>query len=192
MGPTTSTDVNKRFFLPVLSVGALALAACGGDDAVSVDGAWARSTSAAQANGAVYFELTVDHDDTLVGASVPADVAAEAQIHEVVAADDGAGDMESGDDMGDMESGDDMDDMESEMDMDMESGGMAPGMVMREVAGGIDIAADETVVLEPGGYHVMLLDLAAPLEVGDEFDLTLQFADNDDVTITVPVEETAP
>jgi hypothetical protein len=136
---------------------------------VSVDGQWARSTTAAQANGAVYFELTVDHDDTLVGASVPAAVAAEAQIHEVVAAD--------GEDMG---------------DMDMESDGMAPGMVMREVDGGIQLTADETVAFEPGGYHVMLLDLAAPLEVGDEFDVTLEFADSDDVTITVPVEETAP
>jgi hypothetical protein len=88
--------------------------------------------------------------------------------------------------MGDMESGEDMG------DMDMESDGMAPGMVMREVDGGIQLTADETVAFEPGGYHVMLLDLAAPLEVGDEFDVTLEFADSDDVTITVPVEETAP
>jgi copper(I)-binding protein len=180
--------VNTRCFLPLLSVGVLALAACGGDDAVSVDEPWARSTTAAQANGAVYFELTVDHDDTLVGASVPASVAGEAQIHEVVEADM---DDESMDDMDD-ESMDDMDD-ESMDDMDgADQGGMAPGMMMREVEGGIELTADESVTFEPGGYHVMLLDLAEPLEVGDEFELTLEFADNDDVTITVPVEETAP
>ena len=184
--------MNKRILFPLLSVGALALVACGSDDPVAVDQPWARATSAAQPNGAVYMELTTDHDDVLVGASVSSDIADHAEIHEVIEAGDGdMGDMESSEDMGDMESSEDMGDMDMG-DEDGDHGGMAPGMIMQQVDGGIELVADETVVFEPGGYHVMLLDLVEPLEVGEEFELTLEFADNDDVTITVPVEETAP
>ena len=83
--------------LPIgLSLGALALAGCGSDDeSVSIDNAWARTSAAGQTTGAVYFDLTVDQDDTLLGASVPASVAADAQVHEVVMADmDESGAME--------------------------------------------------------------------------------------------------
>ena len=84
--------------LPIgLSLGALALAGCGSDDeSVSIDNAWARTSAAGQTTGAVYFELTVDQDDTLLGASVPASVAADAQVHEVVMADMADDDMDSG------------------------------------------------------------------------------------------------
>ena len=39
-------------------------------------------------------------------------------------------------------------------------------MKMREVEGGLSIAAGATVDLKPGGYHVMLMGLKAPLEEG--------------------------
>jgi len=171
-------------------VALVALAACGSDDGASAEGVWARASAPEQNRGAVYFDLTVSEDDTLVGASVSSDVAAEAQIHEVVTADmeaDG-GEMadEMSEEMSDEMSGD-MDDMSSEEgshDMD--------AMVMREVAGGLEMNADETVTFEPGGYHVMLLDLTDGLEVGEEFDVTLDFANADDLTLTVEVAETAP
>lgn len=193
----TDTDVNKRIILFLGAVGALALAACGGDDAVSVDEPWARSTTEVQESGAVYFQLTVDHDDVLVGASVPSSVANEAQIHEVIESDmDMGGDEMSEDEMSDGDASDGGTDMDMGADEmsgdDMDHSSMAPGMVMQEVAGGLPLSAGETVDFAPGGYHVMLLGLAAPLEVGDEFELTLDFQDNDDVIITVPVEETAP
>jgi len=72
----------KRIFALVVSAG-LVLAACGSDDAVTVEGQWARESAPAQTTGAVYFELTVADDDTLVAASVSSEVAGEAQIHEV-------------------------------------------------------------------------------------------------------------
>ena len=180
--------------LPVL---ALALAACGSDDAVSVDDAWARTSAGGQTTGAIYFDLTVDEDDTLVGASVPASVAAEAQIHEVVMAmddemaddemaDDEMADDEMADDDGDMAGSDDMDDMD-----DMGEDGMG-AMRMQELTAGLPLTGGETVTFEPGGYHVMLIDLAEPLEVGDEVELTLEFADAGDTTLTVEVAESAP
>ena len=48
------------------------------------------------------------------------------------------------------------------------------GMTMREVAR-IPLPAGEAVTLEPGGYHVMLLELAAPLTAGQTFPVTLTF-----------------
>ena len=65
-------------------------------------------------------------------------------------------------------------------------------MMMRELADGLALPGGETVSLEPGGYHVMLLDLVDPLEIGETFDVTLDFADADSLTVTVTVAETAP
>lgn len=45
-------------------------------------------------------------------------------------------------------------------------------MRMRAVAA-LDLPAGQTVELKPGGFHVMLLDLKAPLKAGDNVDLTL-------------------
>ena len=74
--------------------------------------------------------------------------------------------------------------------MDMGGGEMA--MTMQEMADGLPLPGGETVSLEPGGYHIMLLDLVEPLEIDQEFELTLDFENADDVTVTVTVAETAP
>ncbi|MDB5616749.1 DUF1775 domain-containing protein [Tardiphaga sp.] len=48
-------------------------------------------------------------------------------------------------------------------------------MKMREVGGGLEIKPGATVKLEPGGYHLMLLNLAAPLKQGDKVKAQLTF-----------------
>ena len=191
-----------------LSLGVLALAACGSDDdstssadqGVTIENSWARTSAAGQTTGAIYFDLTVDADDTLLSASVPASVAADAQVHEVVMSDMAGGDMDSGDmstettQMGDMGSGTtEMGDMDSgDMDSgDMDSGDMGE-MTMQELVDGLALTAGETVKFEPGSYHVMLLDLAEPLAVGDKIDLTLEFQQAGSVSLTVEVAESAP
>ena len=60
-------------------------------------------------------------------------------------------------------------------------------MQMRQVEGGIEVPANSDVELKPGGYHVMLLDLAAPLELGSEIELELTFEKAGSVSLTVPV-----
>jgi periplasmic copper chaperone A len=70
--------------------------------------------------------------------------------------------------------------------MDDETGEMA----MREVAG-IDLPAGTAVTLEPGGYHVMLLDLASPLEPGTTIEVTLTFEEAGEQTVTVEVRDGA-
>jgi hypothetical protein len=59
---------------------------------------------------------------------------------------------------------------------------------MREVEGGIPLPAGETVMLERGGLHVMLMGLTAPLEDGADVDLTLVFETAGEVAVTVPVD----
>ena len=53
----------------------------------------------------------------------------------------------------------------------------------------IDLPAGEAVELKPGGYHVMLMELADPLEVGTTFDVTLSFENAEDLEIPVEVRE---
>ncbi|SES35446.1 hypothetical protein SAMN04490244_1123 [Tranquillimonas rosea] len=60
-------------------------------------------------------------------------------------------------------------------------------MRMRELADGLPVPAGETVTLEPGGYHVMFVDLAGPLSEGDATEVTLTFEDAGAVTLTMPV-----
>lgn len=64
-------------------------------------------------------------------------------------------------------------------------------MKMRQVDA-IEIATGQTVELKPGGYHLMLMGLKAPLKVGDKFPLTLKFEKSGEVVVTVNVEEPKP
>ena len=64
-------------------------------------------------------------------------------------------------------------------------------MMMRPVAF-IELPAGVAVELKPGGYHIMLLNLVEPLEVGTSFELTLVFEHAGQITIDVPVLEEAP
>jgi hypothetical protein len=135
---------------------------------LEVSDVWARTSAEGQETGAAYLVVTGGaEDDTLVGASVSADVAGTVELHETVPVDDAEGSDDS---------------------MGSSTGGMAEGMTMQPVPD-IDVPAGEQVALEPGGLHVMLLELAAPLEVGDTFELTLTLEQAGEVTVPVEVRE---
>lgn len=51
----------------------------------------------------------------------------------------------------------------------------------------LDIPARGTVKLEPGGYHIMLMGLEKPFEVGDSFDVLLTFENTGQQLIPVKV-----
>ena len=63
-------------------------------------------------------------------------------------------------------------------------------MVMRPLADGLTIPAGSEEVLEPGGYHVMLMDLQAQVKEGDAVPLTLVVENKDGSRQTLEV--TAP
>lgn len=50
-------------------------------------------------------------------------------------------------------------------------------MVMREAEGGFLIEPGDTLVLEPGGNHIMLMGLSAAIETGTDVDITLTAED---------------
>ena len=61
-------------------------------------------------------------------------------------------------------------------------------MQMREIAGGLPIPANGSVVLKPGGYHVMLIGLKKPLSTGEKFPVTLTFEKAGNISVMVPVK----
>lgn len=56
----------------------------------------------------------------------------------------------------------------------------------------IELPAGATTLLEPGGLHVMLIDLKQPLQDGSRIDLTLEYADGSEQQIEVPVQMAMP
>jgi copper(I)-binding protein len=204
---------------------ALTLAACGGDDdgdtagdtgagasttaagdeatgELTVTDVWARTSPMVAENGAAYMVITngTGEDDALVGASVPAGVAARAELHETTTETDGTshddgndGTMGTDGTMGDGAGGATSAGVLRVVPAEHGEGeGEGDGMMgMREVEE-IPVPAGETVALEPGGYHVMLIDLAAPLEVGTTFELTLEFAKAGTIVVEAEVRDEAP
>ena len=116
-------------------------------EAVKVDKVWARATPQGADVGAVYFTLTAQTPDRLIGASTPA--AARAEVHE----------------------------------MGMDAGVMH----MREVRA-VMLPANQAIVFGPGGYHVMLMGLKAPLKPGQSVPLRLTFATSPPVDATATVQ----
>lgn len=157
---------------------ALAIAGCGDDDenggaattatavtaGVEVTDAWARVTAPTAKQGAVYLQITAPEGDTLVEASVPASVAGKTELHETTGGDHGSMNP---------------DEMTPEQ--------MAEQMKQMRQVDSIEIPAGETVMLKPGGYHVMLLELADPIEEGETIPVTLEF----EQAGTVQVDATA-
>jgi hypothetical protein len=53
---------------------------------------------------------------------------------------------------------------------------------------GVDLAPDQTVVFEPGGYHLMLMHRKNALQPGEEVPVTLRFGDGDTLEVPFRVE----
>lgn len=62
---------------------------------------------------------------------------------------------------------------------------------MYEVEGGLEIPAEGSLELVPGGTHIMLMEMPEPLLAGDEVPLTLRFDDGSEVEATVLVKDYA-
>jgi copper(I)-binding protein len=63
----------------------------------------------------------------------------------------------------------------------------ASGMMAMHPVDKLDVPAGQTVKLEPGGYHIMLIGLTAELVAGSTIELTLQFEKAGAITVTAEV-----
>ena len=126
--------------------------------AVEVSDVWARPTPGDVPNAAVYMTIRSAVDDELVAAAVDAEVAASVSLHETtIGGADHDGHASHGD--------------HGEHDGHGGHGSSDSDDIAR-MAGidGVALPADEVVGFEPGGRHVMLERLAAPLTAGQRFE----------------------
>lgn len=65
------------------------------------------------------------------------------------------------------------------------------GVMKMKAAGPLEVPPMGTLEMKPGGYHVMLMGLKAPLKKGDEIEITLTFEKAGEVVVKVPVGEVA-
>ena len=64
-------------------------------------------------------------------------------------------------------------------------------MKMAELTAGLPLPAGQAVALAPGGNHLMLIDLTAPLVAGETVPLTFQFASAPAITVQAQVRQPA-
>jgi hypothetical protein len=62
------------------------------------------------------------------------------------------------------------------------------GMMKMRAVPSLELRPGARLELQPGGYHLMLLDLKHPLKVGEKFPMTLTFERGGTVTVPVQVE----
>lgn len=177
-------------FVPVL------LAGCGNDDkaaettttakaagtssAPKVTDVWARPGTAG-GNSAIYMTIAGGPDgEKLTKVAVPADVAASADLHETTT--EAPSTTMAGGAMSDGSSTTAM------AGMGGASTTMGGAMMGMQPVKEITIPAGGTVTLEPGGYHVMVMDLKQELKAGDTIPVTLTFSSGD-VGVTATVRE---
>ncbi|MFN8023814.1 MAG: copper chaperone PCu(A)C [Acidimicrobiales bacterium] len=193
--------MNRRTFLTAavaLGTASLVLAACGDDTdeaatttaapataSIKVEGIWARNSPAMATAGAAYMTITSSADDALVGVDVDPSIAGEAQMHETVMAEGGSDTTMA---MSDTTMA--MSDTTAEGMTATTMAGM--GAMQMQQVDKIALPAGQAVALAPGGYHIMLMELAKPLEIGQTFTLTLRFQSGSTQDVSVEVREDAP
>ena len=78
---------------------------------------------------------------------------------------------------------------ESAAAVEMHESSMSGDVMQMHQVEAVSLGPGSEVTFEPGGLHIMLIDLTEDLETGDEIEVTLQFTTFEDLTIPVPVQE---
>ena len=167
----------RSAILPFSVAAALSLTACGAQDAQNAQKSAETSatTSAAEAGAESGADQAGEGAVTLEGAWVKAtDEDMTAIFGTLENPSDAAVTLESA---------------EVDVDADAEMHEVvqeAGSSVMKPVDGGLEIPADGELNLEPGGYHIMLVNLGEPITPGQDLKLTLHFSDGSESVTTVP------
>ncbi len=148
----------------------------GASGKIEVSDAWARTSPMIEGAGAAYMVIknTGSEADVLIGASSPA--AKSTEVHETYKVEESpAASMDGG-----------MASPAASADGGMGSGGTMMGM--RPIPR-LEIPAGGSVELKPGSYHIMLIELVAPLKAGEKIDITLTFEKAGEVKVTAEVKD---
>ncbi|MDM8564972.1 copper chaperone PCu(A)C [Candidatus Halobeggiatoa sp. HSG11] len=65
------------------------------------------------------------------------------------------------------------------------------GMMHMEKQEQLVIESKQQLMLKPGSYHLMLMGIKRPLHAGDEVELTLKFANGEELVIKTPVRKSS-
>jgi len=65
----------------------------------------------------------------------------------------------------------------------------ADGIMSMQPLANVPVAAGSQVTFQPGGLHIMLIDLNEDLIIGEYFSVTLHFQTAGDLTLEVPIQE---
>ena len=76
--------------------------------------------------------------------------------------------------------------------VEIHTAGMEDGIMRMRRLEGLDIAPGATVLLAPGGFHIMVIGLSEPIKSGEEVPLTLVFEEAGSLTITATVSLAPP
>ena len=173
--------MKKKSMIAIVAAGTLLLGACGGDDDAGTDTSTVDTTMTA--------DTTTAGESTATGEIVVEGAWARTSPMETTM---GAAYMKITSPINDelvSASVDSAIAMETQIHETVEND--AGEMAMQEVES-IPLVAGEAFELAPGGYHVMLMGLSAPLEVGTSIDITLTMKSGATATVTAEVSEDAP
>ena len=134
---------------------------------VAVTEPWVRATAPSAMTAAVYMTLKSEAGNALMGATVPSTIAGSVQLHKTTAT-----------------SGTSTTKMSGGSTTSMSHTSTTSMLGMKQVMS-IPLPAGKSVQLAPGGYHIMLMNLAKPITSGEQIPVTLKFAKGAAMTVTV-------
>ena len=76
--------------------------------------------------------------------------------------------------------------------VEIHTSGMEDGVMRMRRLEGLDIPPGKTITMAPGGFHIMLIDMEEPVQVGTNMPLTLIFESAGSITVEAEVSMTPP
>ena len=74
--------------------------------------------------------------------------------------------------------------------VEMHESKMSGDVMQMQQLNSVPLEAFAEVKFEPGGLHIMLVNMKEDLQIGDQIEITLHFTHFEDITVSVPVRDT--
>jgi hypothetical protein len=77
-------------------------------------------------------------------------------------------------------------------DVEIHESKMVNDVMQMNMVSSMPLGADEEVNFEPGGYHIMMVNISQELKVGDHIGVILHFKNHEDIVVDVHIENSMP